>query len=147
MSLLDRLKRMRWPWEKAPEQLAFDPELFIYVKLPGPIQPIDRGTLYEDPLEAKLQAHDLGTISGGGSQLGDIRPDGTRPIVYCGLDIDVTDQNRALEFLRLQLPTLPIPEGTEIHYTRGGIRLQDHYVGGSWVIEQPRNSLHPGFGV
>jgi hypothetical protein len=147
MSFLDRLRQLVLPSKKTAPESEFDPELFVYVKIPGPIQPIDRGTMFEDPLEAKLQEQSLGTISGGGSQLGDERPDGTRPIDFCGLDIDVTDQERALTFLREELPHLRIPEGTELHYTRLGMKLQDQYSGGSWQIEQPRTFLHPGFDI
>src|SRR6266446_3930306 len=34
-----------------------------------PIEPIARGERYEDPLQAALQAAQLGTVDGGGSQL------------------------------------------------------------------------------
>jgi hypothetical protein len=120
---------------------------FIYVKIPDGIGPIDRGDKYEDPLEQKLSDVGLGHVSGGGSQLGDPLPDGSRPIEFCGLDVDVTDLSKALTLLRVELPALGVPDGTEIHYTMGQLRLKDAFNHGEWVLEQPRTFLHPGFGI
>jgi hypothetical protein len=53
-----------------------DPQLFVYVKIPGDIQPLARGERFEDPLQVALEAEQLGNISGGGSQLDDPYPDG-----------------------------------------------------------------------
>ena len=78
---------------------------------------------------------------------GDPLPDGSRPIEFCGLDIDVTDLARALVLLRAELPALGAPDGTELHYSAGETRLQDAYSQGHWTLEQPRTFLHPGFGV
>jgi hypothetical protein len=148
MTFLSRLKEMFSPAPKAAEeQQTFDPERFIYVKLPEDLGPLDRGSKYEDPLEAKLQQHDLGTISGGGSQLGEERPDGSRPIEFCGLDVDVTDRESALTLLRAELPPLGAPRGTQLQYTKSGVRLQDDYDGSNWVLGRPRKELHPGFDV
>jgi hypothetical protein len=128
-------------------EAKFDPEFFIYMKVPEDLGPLDRGEKYEDPLEMKLQEQGLGTISGGGSQLGHELPDGRRPIEFCGLDIDVNDLDRALTFLRAEIPKLGAPEGTELHYTKQGARLQDEYRGGGWIVARPRTFLHPGFNV
>jgi hypothetical protein len=39
--------------------------------LPESLMPIDRGELYEDPLDEELGADGAGFVSGGGSQLGE----------------------------------------------------------------------------
>lgn len=128
------------------ESDTFNVEQFIYVKIPGHIEPIERGE-FEDRIEPLLRQSNLGEISGGGSQLGDARPDGTRPIEFCGIDIDTTDRNAALELLRSLLPTLEVPAGTELHYTRQGIRLLDRYTANGWELELSRTQLHPGFDI
>jgi hypothetical protein len=69
------------------ERPAFTPELFIYVMIPAAIQPIDRATQFEDPLEIKLKEEQLGTISGGGSQLSAPDSERRQHIEFCGLDV------------------------------------------------------------
>lgn len=134
---------------KAPEPPAnaFDVENFIYIRIPGNIQPVERGELFEDRIDPVLAQDDLGSVSGGGSSLGDPRPDGTRIIEFCGIDIDATDRDRALARLRELLPQLDAPPGTELHYTRDGVKLQDVLAEGGWVLGSPRQFLHPGFDV
>jgi hypothetical protein len=129
------------------QEVEFDVEQFVYVKIPAPIQPLDRGTLFEDPIDAALESDGLGHVSGGGSLLGDACPDGTRPIELCGIDIDTTDRAAVLEVLRVLLPNLGIPLASELHYTANGLKLRDRFLGTSWVIGEPRDFLHPGFGI
>ena len=125
----------------------FDVEQFVFVKIPASIQPLDRGTLFEDSIDAALEPQDLGHVSGGGSLLGDTLPDGTRPIEFCGIDIDTTDRAAVLEILRELLPTLGIPLASELHYTANGHKLQDRFLGDSWSIGESREFLHPGFDI
>lgn len=146
MSILARLKTW-WAGRQAAgeDTSGFDVEQFVYVKIPGHIEPMARGAI-EDRIEPRLRESGLGEISGGGSQLGDERPDGTRPIEFCGIDIDTADRDAALALLRNLLPTLDVPPGTELHYTRGGERLLDSLGASGWDIARPRMQMHPGFG-
>ncbi|MFC0682916.1 hypothetical protein ACFFGH_34240 [Lysobacter korlensis] len=129
------------------EEEAFDVERFIYVKLPASLQPLERGELFEDPIDDELQAQGLGHVSGGGSLLAAPEPDGTRRIEFCGLDIEVEDRDKALDLLRAALVRLEAPERTELHYTAEGQRLLDQLVRGTWQVGLPRTFLHPGFDV
>ena len=129
------------------EEDQFDVEQFVYVKIPAAVQPIDRGTMFEDPIDAALEPYGLGHVSGGGSLLGDALPDGTRSIEFCGIDIDTTDRDAVLQILRELLPSLGIPLATELQYTSAGARLQDRFLGSDWAIGDPRESLHPGFDI
>ncbi|TKR30680.1 hypothetical protein FCE95_11270 [Luteimonas gilva] len=131
----------------AEQETEFDVEQFIYIKIPAPIQPLDRGHLFEDPIDAAIEPRDLGHVSGGGSLLGDARSDGSRPIEFCGIDIDTTDRTEVLRILRDLLPKLGIPLDTELHYTTGGLKLQDRFMGADWAIGEPREFLHPGFDI
>ena len=135
------------PQAPAKTESAWDPHLFIYVKIPGDIQPLVRGERFEDPLQAALEVAGLGNISGGGSQLDNAYPDGRPKVEFCGLDIDVTDRDRARAFLMNKLVELQVPPGTEVHYTASGSRLLDRYIDGSWQEAIPRKFTHPGFGV
>lgn len=125
----------------------FDIEQFVYIKNPDAIQPLDRAEIFEDPIDAALKPRELGHVSGGGSLLGNARPDGTRPIEFCGIDVDTTNRDAALEILRNLLPDLGIPLGTELHYTTGSRRLQGRFIGADWAIGEPREFLHPGFDI
>lgn len=152
MGLFDRLKRLlSSPAPQANDggdnDGAFDPERFIYLKIPGNIQPIERGERFEDPLQAMLEETGLGGVSGGGSSLSDPDAEGRRVVEFCGIDIDVADRGAALERLRAFLPALSIPSATELQYTRDGRPLRDIYVDGAWTQAQPREERHPGFGV
>jgi len=120
---------------------------FVYIKLAEGLEPLDRGAKYEDPLESDLAASALGEVTGGGSQLGEERPDGTHEIAFSGIDVDLTDLARGLELLRRRLVELGAPEGTELHYSEGETKLQDELRGEGWVLRKPRTFLHPGFGI
>jgi hypothetical protein len=120
---------------------------FVYVKIPEPLMPLDRGSKYEDPIDAALAELNLGGVTGGGSQVGDDRPDGTPSIAFCGIDIDVTDLEEARNRLRTILVELGALPGTEIHFTIRDEKLQDELRTDGWLLRQPRTFLHPGFGV
>ena len=127
---------------------AFTAEQFIYIKIPAAFGPVDRATLFEDPIDLALAAEgSLGAVSGGGSLLSKQQLDGSRHIEFCGIDVDTTDRDRALGVLRKLLPTLNAPLGTELHYTAGVEKLQDELSPEGWLVSRPRLLLHPGFGI
>eukprot|EP01030_Chromulinospumella_sphaerica_P013014 gene13014-12794_t len=124
-----------------PHVAAADTEL-IYVYLPEDLDPLDRGARYEDALDTELKMAGIGHVSGGGSLLGDELEDGTRPIVFCGIDVDVRDLAAGRGLLRDHLPALGCPPGTALQYSEGEQRLQDEFDGSAWTLAQPR-SHHP----
>jgi len=123
-----------------------DAQKFIYVMLPGDIQPLARGK-FEDPLDEALEAAGLGSVSGGGSQLDAPYPDGRPRVAYCGIDVDVVNRDQALILIRQKLGELNVPDGTEIHYTVGEAMLLDRLANSVWSQRLPRSLKHPGFGV
>lgn len=135
------------PQANGGDSAGFDPERFVYLKIPGNIQPIERGERFEDPLQAMLEESGAGEVSGGGSSLSDPDAEGRRVVEFCGIDIDVDDRDAALQRLRAFLPGLSIPAGTELHYTRDGRLLRDVYADGVWAQGLAREERHPGFGV
>ena len=83
--------------------------VFFYVRIPEDVQPIGRGERYEGPLQAALDAEDLGEITGGGSQMGE-----RTSIAFCGLDVEVYDRDRGLALIRSVMRRLGAPPETII---------------------------------
>jgi len=120
---------------------------FVYVKIPESLMPMDRGDKYDDPLLAILEEKQAGEVTGGGSSLGEKQADGTCPIKFVGVDVDLVELESGLAIVREALLGLDAPPGTEIHYTRDGRNLQDELTAEGWKLEQERTALHPGFGI
>lgn len=99
------------------DQVSKDNPLFVYIKIPADIQPLDRGNLFEDPLQAALEKEGLGTITGGGSQLAD---ESSNKIDFCGIDVDLYDAAGGLQMLRRELVRLNAPTGTLLIYELNG---------------------------
>ena len=111
-----------------------EPEL-VYVFLPESVGPMDRGDNYEEPIIDGLERLGLGEVSGAGTQLGDEGPDGRRPILSCGIDVDTNDVAATRAALRALLPRLGWPKGTQLHYEMSGNPRQDEYDGGDWTLD------------
>lgn len=93
--------------------------LFVYIKIPGDLDPMDRGELFEDPLQEALDKERLGEITGGGSQLSEPSESGNS-IEFCGIDVDLYDAVRGLALLRNDLVRLKAPPGTMLLYELDG---------------------------
>ena len=121
-----------------------DPEL-IYVFLPEPLGPMDRGDKYEDPIIDELERLNLGEVTGGGTGMGEEGPDGRRAIESCGIDVETNSLDATRAALRELLPKLGCPPGTQLQYTLGDRELQDEYDGDSWLNEQERSGSGASF--
>ena len=104
------------------DQVSEENPLFVYVKIPGNIGPMERGKLFEDPLQSALSREHLGEVTGGGSQLAD---EDTSTILFCGLDIDVYDVERGIALLRRELIRLKAPMDTFLFYELNGQEFED----------------------
>lgn len=91
-----------------------------------------RREIFEDCIEPVLGATGLGYVSGEGSSLGEPRSDGSRPITFCGIDVDTTQRGS-------------VPIGTKLHCARAGTLLPDEFVVNGRRLDQSRTYLHPGF--
>lgn len=87
-------------------------ESCFYIKIPGDIQPMERGERFEEPLLDALEAADIGEVTGGGSQLGE-----GNMIEYGGIDVVVTNSEEGLKIMREVLLKNNAPEGTVIEQT------------------------------
>jgi hypothetical protein len=94
--------------------------LFVYIKIPADLGPMDRGEQFEDPLQDALEKERLGTITGGGSQLSHPDEDGHRTVEYCGIDVDLYDAVNGLQLLRRELKRLQAPSDTMLLYELEG---------------------------
>jgi hypothetical protein len=83
-------------------------QVFVYVRIPEPLWPQERGKKYEDPLAAALADAGLGKVTGGGQQL-----DGGS-IEYCGVDVILNNRAQGLALLKDVLRRLGAPAGTMI---------------------------------
>ena len=91
---------------------------FFTVRLYEHIEPMDRGSRYEDPLLDAFDAASLGTISGGGSQLTEVGQ-----IEFVDIEVDATDIDRAVTTTVEVLEAAGAPEGSEIRSDDGVVRV------------------------
>lgn len=108
---------------------------YMSVIVPGDLDPFDRHYRFSIYIDAELRLAGLGCSVGGGTLFSDEDEDGESEILFCVLDVDATDVDRARALLRLHLPELGCPEGTLIQY---GENLEDRYDGSDWELEQQR---------
>ena len=92
---------------------------FIVANLNARIQPMDRGDIYEDPLDEVLSKHKMGEVSGGGSlqsQSGEIQ--------YCDIEIMVNEStDETISIIKEKLEELGVPKGSKIIIEASGIEL------------------------
>ncbi len=88
---------------------ADDGDHFFYVRIPGDIRPAERGERFETPLDEALATHDLGEVTGGGSQLAE-----GLTIEFSGIDVVVTDREQGLRLILDTLCSLDPPRGTVV---------------------------------
>jgi hypothetical protein len=102
------------------EDVSKSNPLFVYIKIPGNLGPMDRGEMFEDPLQDALDKNNLGEITGGGSQLADPDADKENTIEFCGIDVDIYEPVNGLACLRRELIRLQAPKGTLLLYELDG---------------------------
>ena len=102
------------------DQVTRDNPLFVYIKIPGNIGPMERGERFEDPLHVAFDKERVGEITGGGSQLSGLDENGRRSIEFCGIDVDLYDPVKGLALLRRELVRAQAPPGTMLIYELEG---------------------------
>jgi hypothetical protein len=81
----------------------------VVARLYEHIGPIDRGTRYEDPLDAALRAASLGEVTGGGSQLGALGE-----IEFADVEIQAANLDDALPVIVDVLQRSGAPVGSQL---------------------------------
>jgi hypothetical protein len=136
-SVFNLIRRLFSPKLPARTQSAWDPNRFVYVKVPGGIQLWER---FEDPLQIVPSEPRLGNISSGGSQIDEPNPDGSVRVLFCGIEMTAPNRDTARQWLMKKILELAAPSGTEIHYTKDDIKLIDRFVNGTWIEGEARTS-------
>jgi hypothetical protein len=84
--------------------------MIVVARLNDRAQPLDRGDLYEDPLDDLLRDTGLGAATGGGTQLGE-----NGEISYCDVEIELNDaDDETLKRIALVLEKLGAPKGSKL---------------------------------
>lgn len=83
----------------------------LYIRIPDPVSPLERGEKYEDPLDDMLAENDLGEVTGGGTMM-----NADNSIKYVGVDISVHDVEKSLPLIAAKLREIGAPKGTVIEY-------------------------------
>jgi hypothetical protein len=80
----------------------------VLVKIPDPVDPVERGERYDDPMTAALEASGVGVMNGGGTIAGSLGIEG------CYLDIEIADRTRGLEVIRTVLRKAGAPSNSTV---------------------------------
>jgi hypothetical protein len=83
---------------------------FVLARFFEHIEPIDRGSRYEDPLNEVLEPAGIGRVTGGGSQLTE-----EGRIEFADVEIELLDLDSALQTAVRALERAGAPQGSEIH--------------------------------
>jgi hypothetical protein len=84
--------------------------MIVIARLNDRAMPLDRGDIYEDPLDDILQEKGIGEVSGGGTQL---KPNGE--IEYCDVEIDLVNVSAVtVSELTITLEKLGAPKGSKL---------------------------------
>ena len=108
---------------------------FIFIVLPGAIEPDERESRFGAPLDADLRVAGIGFVSGGGSLFSAPDENDECQILFAGVDVNVLDIGIAREVLRDWLPDLGCPIGTRIQFGE----FQDRFDGSHWRLDEPRD--------
>lgn len=101
-----------WIWltrkrETPPSRFPY----FVFAKILDPINALERGAKYHDPLNNALKERGVGEVTGGGTEMTE---DGR--IDWIGMDIHLVNLADALEFARQRLRELGAPQGSVLEY-------------------------------
>ncbi|CAG7594980.1 hypothetical protein PAESOLCIP111_00020 [Paenibacillus solanacearum] len=92
------------------------PETFIIVQLNDKMMPMDRGILYEEPLDAFLRSNNYGEITGGGTMQAE-----TGEIQFCDIEILIykgNDPKSVIAEIIDELEDIGSPKGSHVMVER-----------------------------
>jgi len=96
------------PWKKEPIAKP-DDRIMMIAQLNARVQPLDRGAIFEDPLDEVLRSCGIGEVTGGGTMMA-AEPDG---IKYCDLEIMTNDASQStIQKIIESLEALGAPKGS-----------------------------------
>ena len=90
--------------------------MIVIAQLNDRAQPLDRGDLYEDPLDDFLQKAGKGAVTGGGTLLS-----ANGEIDYCEVEIEIHEStDETIHLLKLALEKLGAPKGSKLLFGEDG---------------------------
>jgi hypothetical protein len=105
--------------------MSDDNPIFVYIKIPEHIMPIDRAMKYEDPLQDALDSEGLGWVTGGGTLFHEADENGHKHIEYAGIDVEISDLEKGIALLKSEMARLGAPGATMLIYQRNGETVND----------------------
>jgi hypothetical protein len=111
--------------------------LFLYVKIPVVKNRFGQSHKLEYEIDQILREKRVGLVAGWGGSLGEVLPDGSRPVAFTRIDVDVSDIAAARAILKTSLPALGAPAGTEIHCTMDERHIKDVFSESTWLLVLP----------
>jgi len=91
----------------------------VIARIPEHIEPMDRGSRYEDPLQDALAIRDLGRVTGGGSQL-----TAAAEIGYVDVELALADLAEALDIAKRILEEAGAPVGSQLLFEEDGVDVE-----------------------
>lgn len=107
------------------EDVAQTNPLFVYVKMPGDLDPEERQELFAEPLRDALERQGLGTVTGGGSCFSPPDEEGGDEVEFCGIDVDLYNVERGLALVTKELIRLKAVPGTVLLYELDGQEYEE----------------------
>jgi hypothetical protein len=91
----------------------------VVARLNDRAQPMDRGELYENPLDDVLRKHRVGSVTGGGTQLTE-----DSEIEFCEIEIEVREPaTEIIALIKQTLEELGAPKGSRLRLESQGEEL------------------------
>lgn len=87
---------------------------FVFAHINESIMPVERGSKYEDPLDAYLREKGIGEVTGGGSSLTT-----AGGIEWVGVDIELAAPPKNIQLVARKLKLLGAPRGSFLEYSVG----------------------------
>lgn len=88
----------------------------VFAHINEAIMPVERGTKYEEPLDAFLKSKGIGEVTGGGTMQSE-----TGQILWIGVDIELVEPQKNIALVVHELRTLGAPRGSFLEYTFMGV--------------------------
>jgi hypothetical protein len=101
-------------------EISKDNPLFVYIRMPVDLDPMDRQELFAEPLHDALEKETLGAVTGGGTMFVPLDDDEDEEVLFSGIDVDLYDFERGVELLRRELIRLQAPQHTSLLYELKG---------------------------
>jgi hypothetical protein len=120
MSFLKDLKSVVREDSAPTTEIGKENPLFVYVRMPVDLDPMDRHELFAEPLHEALEKEDLGAVTGGGTMFSPPDDDGEDEVQFSGIDVDLYNLEKGIDLLRRELIRLQAPQGTSLLYQFNG---------------------------